>query len=104
MAEPFELQSDIRGEEYRRKLQQQLDEEHRQEEEARHFHGRPIPHVAPFHPKKSTKPMTQTDPVTLHSTERAAVRHQFDEKIRQREQEQSHLHQQWEQEQKVTNI
>ena len=57
----------------------------------REFQSRPAPHVLPFLPKKSTKPLTQTADVKLHSGERALKRREFDEHLKQKEREMAEL-------------
>lgn len=77
--------SDIRSHHYQTELEKKLREEEICLVKKREFQPRPVPHVAPFMPKKSTKPLTQIESVHLHSSDRAEKRREFDEKLHQKE-------------------
>lgn len=85
------LQSELRSQLHREQLNRKLAEEQEQLQKARDFHARPAPHPQPFLPAKSTKPLTQVEPLPLHSSERAEKRREFDEKLKKKEEELAEL-------------
>ena len=85
--EPFNLESERRHKQYQEELKHKLQEEEERFAKERQFHSRPAPHVAPFMPKKSTRPLTQTEQVHLHSSERAIKRQEFEEHLKCKERE-----------------
>lgn len=83
--QPFQLLSDLRYEQHHSELLHRLEQEEQELARSREFHAHPVPHPAPFYPKKSTKPLTQSEPPPLHLAERAEKRREFDEFLRRRE-------------------
>ncbi|KXS21647.1 hypothetical protein M427DRAFT_130397 [Gonapodya prolifera JEL478] len=85
--EPFPLLTDQRGQIHRTKFQRELEAELQDKENAANFHANPLYESVPFIPKKSTKPLTVADDITLHTEVRAEERKGFDEEIRAKEEE-----------------
>ncbi|KAI8808268.1 hypothetical protein BJ742DRAFT_286314 [Cladochytrium replicatum] len=83
--EPFNLETDKRGELYRRMLEYKLAREEKENEAQRNFKAQPVVEHAPFVPKRSTKPPTEPAEIPLKSTVRANERKAFDEAIKLKE-------------------
>lgn len=83
--EPFMLQSDLRGQSHRRKLEEQLERDRREKENKTKFKAQPFREVEPFIPSKSSKPITEPEHVMLHSELRAEERRAFEEELKEKE-------------------
>lgn len=92
--EPFTLISDLRYEQHHAELERRIRKEEAELDAIRQFHSRPMPHAAPFLPRKSTKPLTQVEDFELHSTERAERRREWEESLRAKEAELAELQRQ----------
>ncbi|KAJ3342358.1 Protein tpx2 [Gonapodya sp. JEL0774] len=99
--EPFPLRVDQRGQVYQTRFQHQIELEQHEKENAANFRAHPLQDSAPFVPKKSTKPLTVADDLTLFTEIRAEERKEFDEEIRAKEQEEKRRREQAEKEQEM---
>ncbi|KAL2919499.1 hypothetical protein HK105_201146 [Polyrhizophydium stewartii] len=88
---PFALMTDLRGAIHQSALEQRLAREQEAERQRRAFHANPLPDAEPFVPKKSDKPLTEIQPIVLHTDVRAHERSDYEETKRQRELEEERL-------------
>ncbi|KAJ3042781.1 Protein tpx2 [Rhizophlyctis rosea] len=82
---PFRLETDIRHMFHQMTLEERLEKERAEEERAKNFKAQPLPHVEPFIPKKSERPVTDPDEVLLFTEMRADERRVFEERLKERE-------------------
>jgi len=75
----------IRGKYHRQVLQERLREEEQQRSVAAQFQAQPIPQVKPFVPKRSDRPTTENEPISLNTEFRAEQRKCFDQEMEERE-------------------
>ncbi|KAI9209706.1 uncharacterized protein BJ171DRAFT_484818 [Polychytrium aggregatum] len=79
--EPFQLETDLRHDIHSKRLEEKTRRQIEDEERQRQFQAQPLPDGDAFIPKRSNKPLTISENVTLHSEIRAVDRHVFDEQI-----------------------
>ncbi|KAJ3092019.1 Protein tpx2 [Quaeritorhiza haematococci] len=79
--EPFELMTEVRGVHHKLTMEEKLMEEERLKKESANFKARPLQNPVPFVPKKSSKQLTVSEEVFLHTDVRAEERKAFDEEI-----------------------
>eukprot|EP00842_Homolaphlyctis_polyrhiza_P003859 jgi/Hompol1/4474/HPOL_001733-RA len=87
----FELQTDLRGALYKMSLEQKLAREKQEAARLREFHANPMPDGEPFLPKRSDRPLTHPDDITLHTDVRSKERDAFDEQRAQREAQEARM-------------
>jgi hypothetical protein len=83
--QPFHLATEERGEEYQKSFEERLHEEALRLEQQAQFHANPMPLSAPFIPKKSNRPVTESEPVLLHTEVRREERQAFEEDMKRKE-------------------
>ncbi|CAO3570417.1 unnamed protein product [Mortierella alpina] len=84
--EPFSFVTDARGERYQEQFRNKLGK-WRQIEKEHQFKALPLPDYPDmFVPKKSTKPLTHTEPIVLQTDRRAEEREVFEQERRRKEQ------------------
>lgn len=84
---PFLLETDKRGRLYQSHLQEKLEQEMQKEMEMKSFVANPIPEGGPWIPSLSDKKTTVPDNVILNTDVRAAKRQEFDNLLKQKEEE-----------------
>lgn len=83
--EPFSFVTDARGERYQEQFRSKLGK-WRQIEKEQQFKALPLPHYPDmFVPKKSTKPLTHTEPIVLQTDRRAEEREVYEQERRRKE-------------------
>lgn len=85
--EPFKLESELRGQQYRSKFQEELKAKQLQAKSEAEFVARDckVLEQEPFVPHKSSKPLTEVSNFVLHTEIQSEQRKKFDEEQRQRE-------------------
>lgn len=71
---PFQLMTDLRGQQTREALERARLEERRREEELRRFRARPLPEGDAFRPAPSAAPLTRPKPYPLRTEDRGHVK------------------------------
>ena len=78
---PFNLHTDIRGEQHLQKWKEQIDTQFQKEKREAEFKAKKAPdllYTKPFSPEKSTRPPTRVDNFVLHSEARSHQRDQYE--------------------------
>lgn len=96
---PFQLMTDLRGEQAREALLRAQEEERRREEEQRQFHARPLPSagVAPAAPKATAShapqpKVTRPKPFPLHTDSRGQMKNEsLKRRLEEEKREQRHM-------------
>lgn len=84
--QPFNLETEMRGQIAQQVYQQQLEQEMQEDKKRRNFKARPILQ-ATFELKKSNAPLTEVSNFELNSDTRSQKRREFDEHLKQKEAE-----------------
>ncbi|KAI8897961.1 hypothetical protein BC833DRAFT_591723 [Globomyces pollinis-pini] len=82
---PFALETDFRGEKYRKTFKAQLKKLLNEEKRRADFHAAPVPSLEPFTVKRSDRPLTETEQFVSHLDQRAQDRQQFELEQRERQ-------------------
>lgn len=84
---PFQLDTEKRGEIYQAHLQEKLENEMQKEMEMKSFVANPLPESRPWIPVLSDKKVTVPDNLVLNTDLRALKRQEFDDLVKQKEEE-----------------
>ncbi|RKO84603.1 hypothetical protein BDK51DRAFT_29204 [Blyttiomyces helicus] len=83
--QPFHLETEVRGLMYQLSLEEKIEREVKEEIAAKTFLANPMPLLEPFVPKRSDKPPTEVEPLTLYTDIRAEERRAYEESRKMRE-------------------
>ena len=86
--QPFKLRTEQRGALHQMTLQEKLEMEEHESMLKKNFVANPIPDFEPFVVKRSDKPVVVPEAFSLNTDVRAAERQEFEEMLKQKEQEQ----------------
>ena len=86
---PFKLETDKRGEIYQTHLKEKFDQELQHELEIKSFVANPLPEGRPWIPDLSSKKIIVPGEIVLSTEIRAAQRNDFNDYLRQKEEEEN---------------
>ncbi|KAJ3252385.1 hypothetical protein HK103_001598 [Boothiomyces macroporosus] len=104
--QPFNLETDKRGELYKHQLQEKLEQEQEELQKQAEFRAQPLPPLDPFLPKKSDKPLTEIQEFQSHLSNRQKERQKYEQSLKEKQQQEQELLEKMEKLKKVflTNV